>query len=181
VDNTVRPAHVRTRTIQELLCCLPPSPPGPIGGLAAEPGEDPVQAPPRAVAGSGELAGSTLRLSFTQPLLTATVTRDAFTVAALRSSGWAQLEISGVELDEPGTTVTLRLRSAPRTRPVRIVAHGTGSAPLLGAEGRPLSGADVDRRSVSSGEDAAVIVGTVVGTGQLAPSATATEIDTETE
>lgn len=147
VDNTVRPAHVRTRTIQELLC----------GPAQIEP-EEPTEEPPRTVAGSAELTGSSLRLSFTQPLMPATVTPRAFTVTALRSSGWAEVAVTRAELDEAGTAVTLRLGSAPRVRPVRAIAHGAGPTPLLGAGGRPLSGADVDRRTVSSGEDAALTI-----------------------
>ncbi|MGH3933452.1 MAG: hypothetical protein ACRDS1_00470 [Pseudonocardiaceae bacterium] len=148
VDNTVRPAHVRTRTIQELLC----------GPARIEP-EEPAGEPPRAVAGSAELTGSSLRLSFTQPLMPATVTPRAFTVTALRSTGWAEVAVTQAELDEAGTTVTLRLGSSPRVRPVRAVALGAGPTPLLGAGGRPLSGADVDRRTVSSGADAALTIG----------------------
>lgn len=200
VDNGIRPAHVRTRTVQELLaaCCgladgrpddgrpddgrldggdeagdggaddgAPDGSEGSRGG-----GSDP---PPRLVAGSGEATGSTLRLTFTGPLVPSTVDPDAFTVTALRASGWTAVEVAGAELDDAGTTATLRLGSAPRVRPLRVVARGAGPAPLLGTGGRPLSGVDVDGRTVSSGEDAALMV---TGDPESAP---APEPATETE
>lgn len=151
VDNTVRPSHVRTRTVQELVC--PPAHPDDGAG------SDPELGPPRAVAASGELTGSTLRLAFTRALAPASVTRDAFTVTVLRAAGWTPFEVTGAQADEAGTTVTVRLGSTPRARPVRVVAHGTGAAPLLGAEGRLLSGLDVDGHDVLGGEDAALVIG----------------------
>jgi hypothetical protein len=130
----------------------------------------PVEAPPeaeersRAAAGpprahSAELAGTNLRVTFTRPLLPATVTPDAFTVTALRTAGWSGVDVTRAEPDEAGTTVTLTLRSAPRVRPVRVVAAGAGPTPLLSTDGQPLSGTDADGRIVRSGEDAALLIG----------------------
>jgi hypothetical protein len=165
VDNGVRPAHVRTRTIQELLGCAagigaPPPDTRSVRsarGRAARRAE--TAGPPRAVAGSARLRGSSLRFRVTAPLDPATVTKAAFAVTTLRASGWATSKIDQAQLDDAGTTVTLRLASAPRSRPARVVARGAGPAPLVGTDGRPLSGADVDGRTVSSGEDAALMVG----------------------
>jgi hypothetical protein len=156
VDNAVRPAHVRTRTIQELLLTAPAGVPGaqPDAPTPADAAAD----PPRAA--SAELSGSTLTVRFTGPLLPATVTPDAFAVTALRSSGWAGVTVTAATLDDTGTAVDLRLRSAPRVRPVRVVARGAGPAPLLGADGQPLSGTDADGRTVRAGEDAALQIGT---------------------
>jgi hypothetical protein len=154
VDNSVRPAHVRTRTIQELLLCAPAGPPGSPGPESLAAAAD----PPRA--GAAELSGSTLTVRFTRPLLAATVASDAFTVTALRTSGWASVAVTGATLDDAGTTVSLRLRSAPRVRVVRVVAHGAGPRPLLGVDGSSLSGTEADGRTVHAGEDAALQIGT---------------------
>jgi hypothetical protein len=156
VDNTVRPAHVRTRTLQELAGFPVAAAPAPDALVAPE--EVEVDAPPRAVAGSARLAGRSLALAFTAPLQPATVAPEAFAVTVLRAAGWREVAVEAAELDEAGTTVTLRLASAPRARPVRALARGAGRAPLLGTDGRALSGADIDGRTVSSGEDAALMV-----------------------
>ena len=154
VDNAVRPAHVRTRTIQELLLCAPA---GALDARARSLGPAAAD-PPRAA--SAELSGSTLTVRFTAPLLPPTVTADAFAVTALRSSGWSGVDVTAATLDDAGTAVDLRLRSAPRVRPVRVVARGAGPAPLLGSDGQPLSGTDADGRTVRAGEDAALQIGT---------------------
>jgi hypothetical protein len=129
------------------------------------------------VASSGKLSGTALRLSFTRPLLRSTVARDAFTVTALRAAGWSAVEVVDAALDDAGTTVVVRLKSAPRARPLRVVASGAGPTPLLGTDGRPLSGTDVDRRTVSSGEDAALHIA-----DEPTPAADpAPDTDTDTE
>ncbi|MGW0229339.1 GerMN domain-containing protein [Actinopolymorpha singaporensis] len=146
VDNSVRPAHVRTRTIQELLLTTP----------AEAPGVGPVPEPARLRA--AELTADSLRVDFTQPLLPATVGPNAFTVTALGATGWDGVEVSDVLLDEAGTSVTLTLSSTPDVRPVRVVARGAGSTPLLGADGQPLSGNEADGRTVHAGEDGALLI-----------------------
>jgi hypothetical protein len=152
VDNSVRPAHVRTATIQELLLGEPAA----LASLrrtatrAAE--------PPRAA--GAELSGSHLNVTFTRPLLAATVGPAAFTVTALRATGWSAVAVTRAVPDADGTTVTLTLRSAPRTRPVRVVAAGAGPTPLLSVDGRPLSGTAADRWTTRSGADAALLIGT---------------------
>ncbi|GAA0460769.1 hypothetical protein Ade02nite_15130 [Paractinoplanes deccanensis] len=151
VDNAVRPAHVRTSALQELLFAQPAAPPQARTGAAPD-GE-----PPRAR--DAGLTGSRLRILFTRPLLAATVTPGAFTVTVLRADGWNRVAVTGAEADEDGTAVTLTLRSAPRTRPIRVVAAGAGPTPILGADGLPLSGAEADRAAVPSGADAALLIG----------------------
>jgi hypothetical protein len=167
VDNTVRPAHVRTSTVQEMVGCAaaaggglpPPDALAPGARRAGMPSPGDAGAPPQAVPDSADLRGSTLTLRVTAPLDPSTVTRAAFTVTTLRASGWAEIRVDRAELDEAGTTVTLRLAAAPRTRPVRVVAHGGGPMPLMGADGRPLAGAVGGRPPVSGGADAALMVG----------------------
>jgi hypothetical protein len=152
VDNAVRPAHVRTATIQELLFARTAPPPGPNPVMAA------TAEPPRAR--DAGLTGTHLRVTFTQPLNPATVSPEAFTVTALRATGWTTVAVTQAVPDADGTAVTLTLRAAPRVRPVRVVVSGAGPAPLLSTDGRPLSGAEADRVTVSSGADAALLIGT---------------------
>ncbi len=181
VDNQVRPSHVRTRAIQELLCHGRGSAAGAEGGAPEEPApeepepaepepdhpapeepapeepapEEPGGVAPQAV--SAELAGRELTVTFTQPLDDATVTAEAFRVGTLRSDGWAETEIRRAELDEAGTVVTLRLVGAPRVERVRVVATGSGISPLLGVDGLPLAGV-VGAPPVPGGSDAALMV-----------------------
>lgn len=152
VDNAVRPAHVGTATIQELLFARPAPPTALHTAMAAEPG------PPRAR--GAELTGTHLRVTFTRPLLASTVSPEAFTVTALRATGWNTVGVTSAEPDEDGTAVVLTLRAVPRVRPVRVVVSGAGPAPLLSAEGRPLSGTEADGTTVHSGADAALLIGT---------------------
>ena len=159
VDVLVRPAHVRTRTIQELLCGCgcggedsvdPGAPPGtPHGPPAAD--------PLRAVADSATLTGSQLTVGFTRPLNEPTVHRDAFAVAVLRADGWADVAVRRAEYDEADLTVTLSLGSSPRVRPVRVVVRGTGATPILAVDHTPLCGVTGDVL-VLSGADAALMI-----------------------
>lgn len=154
VDNQVRPSHVRTRTIQELLCHGHDPTAVPPGGSG---GGEPTEAAPQAIADSATMSGRTVALTFTRPLDEATVTADAFEVTVLRTDGWHSAQITGAELDDEGTTVTLRLSGAPQARPARVVASGAGARPLLGSDGRVLSGVQGDRQ-VAGGADAAVMI-----------------------
>ncbi|MDH3753796.1 MAG: hypothetical protein OEU32_07975, partial [Acidimicrobiia bacterium] len=167
VDNHVRPAHVRTRTIQELLCHAhglgpPAAGPGDAGdetdlGDASGPRDEFLVGAPRAIAGSAELHGSALLLTFTAPLNRATVNREAFEVCSLRADGWSPVDIDRADLDDSGTVVSLRLGSTPRVRPVRVVANGSGAAPVVGADGRPLVGV-TGEAGVAGGRDAALMI-----------------------
>jgi hypothetical protein len=145
VDPSVRPSHVRTRTIQELLC------------HATEPAGASTAAALQAVAGSATLAGDALGLVFTRPLKAQTVQPAAFAVTALGEGGWAAIEVVAAVLDGDGVTVTLTLAEATELRPVRVVARGTGSAPLLADVDTVLSGVTGDP-VVTSGGDAALMV-----------------------
>jgi hypothetical protein len=140
VDNTIRSAHVATRTIQELLC----------GGLtgAILPVASPTMAAevpatgPRIERDSVRLRARKLTLRSDGPLMAASVTPKAFAVAALTGDGWSSLRIDKAELSARDRTVTLSLRSAGDADVLRVIAHGTGLTPLLGRDGVPLAGAD---------------------------------------
>jgi hypothetical protein len=62
-----------------------------------------------------------------------------------------------VELDDSATTATLVLTGAPRSRPIRVIAHGAGGAPILAATGGVLSGVEGDP-VVRAGADAALMI-----------------------
>jgi Putative flagellar system-associated repeat len=145
VDNQVRPSHVRTTTVQELLC------------RGHEPARAAAGIGPRAVRGSATLDGDELQLSFTAPLEPTTVVASAFDVSVLTAAGWDQVGVTAAALDASGQTVTLTLVSSPPDRPARVVARGTGPEPLVGVDALPLSGIEGDP-VVPSGADAALMI-----------------------
>lgn len=143
VDNGVRPVHIPTSTIQELLC-------GP--ALAAAPAEaaappapaEPEDAGgPRIDGGSVEVDGEFIRFTVHGgPLMKASVDPRAFSVTAFDNrDGWVTAEIKAVEYDEGESRVTLELRDAPGGNLLRLIARGTGPCPLLGRNRIPLAGA----------------------------------------
>lgn len=150
VDNTIRPSHVRTRTIQELC--------GHAHGRGPTAPDQP--GPVRLVAASLRLHERTVTLRFTEPVDPATVSKRAFTASTLRDAGWTVVTVDDAVLDADAMTTTITLKTAPSGRLVRVIAHGTGATPILGVDGRPLAGLDVDARTSASGEDAAVTITT---------------------
>jgi hypothetical protein len=169
VDNHVRPSHVRTRTIQELLCPHGPVPiegDAPPGGEEGGPGgsEEGGGAPegggvggPPQILTDASIEGQTVTVRFTRPLASPTVAANAFAVSVLRTDGWHEVTVRTATLDDDGVTVRLGLTGAPRARPVRIVARGSGPTPLLGADRAPLSGV-VGDPPVAHGSDGAVMI-----------------------
>lgn len=162
VDPSVRRAHVATSTIQELNL-VPPAAgaAGPTPDPAPDPAPDPDPAPagggPRFDRAKAALDGKTISLQATQPLDRATVRADAFSVTYLDDDGWAPIEIEVSPDKESADAVTLVLAAAPPAgaRRLRLVARGTGPAPILGAGGEPLAGASDDPRpgGVHDGND----------------------------
>ncbi|MFN0122733.1 MAG: hypothetical protein ACKV2V_19720 [Blastocatellia bacterium] len=143
VDVTVRPAHVATSTIQELLC----------GGLAccgdtAPP--PPETAGPRAV--SLQLDDNRAVLTFDQPLHASSVKPAAFSVTVFTpAGGWGEHTVQDVFYDattDPARpTALLKTDPALPTPPaglLRVIARGTGPMPLLGVNNLPLAGGITD-------------------------------------
>lgn len=174
VDNRVRPSHVRTRTIQELLCGhhgaagapAPPPPPDDGGGAGEADLPPDADVPTEGAATEGAapqavdaaaISGRTITIPLTRPLDPATVATDAVSVTVLRADGWTDAEVSRASVSDDGRTLELRLSGAPRSRPIRIVAHGAGPRPLLGVDGRPLSGLS-GSAVVPGGVDAALMI-----------------------
>lgn len=143
VDVTVRPSHVATSTIQELLCgplfagTLPAAfaPPGPLGGGGLGPRVGPLG--PKVV--EATLSPKLLTLRFDRPIARASLTVDAFSVTSYGiKDGWAVVELKKVVPQSDGS-VHVELKESPHAAVVRVLARGTGPAPLLGqGDLRPL-------------------------------------------
>ncbi len=156
VETAVRPSHVATSTIQELLC-------GPLFGAAAAPAPAPADGPapvsPAADAPAGEAAaappdaggprvdpasvvlkGETITFQVSSPLSAASVEASSFVVAAYdRRDGWSTVDVKGASVKDD--RVTVDLTTAPGGNLVRLIARGTGDSPLLGTNLVPLAGA----------------------------------------
>ncbi len=136
VDYAPRPAHIATRTIQELaaaafFCC--PSPPAP----AAD--------GPRADPASVVLADQILSFQVDSDLQPASVAPEAFSVSVFDAeTGWQSIAIASAAFDPADKTVTLGLADPLAGEAWRLVAQGTGPHPLLGTDLKPLAGAAGD-------------------------------------
>jgi hypothetical protein len=147
VDPTVRPAHVATSTIQELLAGRPAAggEGGGGGGEAPapdEPGRD--AGGPRIDRDSVEVKGERVEMVASPRVSPGSLSVDAFSVMNYdRNDGWHELEIVApphLDEDDP-SRIVLHLKNAGRGSVVRVIARGTGPRPLLGLRGVPLAGA----------------------------------------
>jgi hypothetical protein len=133
VDVTVRPSHVATRTIQELLA-------GPIA---------PVGGPQGADAGGPRLVEETLcrhersiTFSTDKPLDPPSVDEEAFSVTEYSGDGgWASYDLKAAvdKHDHCAVTVSFREKPGPIGR-LRLIVRGTGPKPLLGTSHIPFAG-----------------------------------------
>jgi hypothetical protein len=134
IDRTVRPSHVATSTIEELLC----------GPTFQNNPPTPAAVGPNVTTGSVAAASgsTTITLTTTSPLQQGSVAPQAFSVTFLDSAGvtaWKDLG-PGAKWDGPSSTVTLTLTTAPGKGLLRLIARGTGAAPLVGTNSIPLGG-----------------------------------------
>jgi hypothetical protein len=135
VDSSVRPAHVATTTIQDLLC-------GRFGASSGA-GAGAADAGPRVDPDSVNLLTSkAIQFRVDKDLLDVSVKPEAFSVSWFTAeSGW---QISTVPIASYGggetKTVNLELDSDISGR-VRLIVFGTGPTPLLGTDLAPLAGA----------------------------------------
>lgn len=138
VDTSVRPSHVATTTIQDLLC----------GSLLAVPetkteteteGDTGPRIDPARVIFSNSKA---IMFTVDKELLDASVKPAAFSVTWFDpAQGWQRSNVMNASYGGGETgTVSLDLDSAVRGR-VRLIVFGTGATPLLGADLVPLAGA----------------------------------------
>ena len=129
---TVRRSHIATATIQELLC-------GPLFGPGAAPVPPIPPAPTGPTVRSAALEEQIIVLVPSRALAPPSLTRAAFEVGDYSdTAGWTPLGIAAVAA-QGDDTVRIELADAPAGKLVRLVARGTGPAPLLAADDlRPL-------------------------------------------
>ena len=133
VDTSVRPAHVATTTIQDLLC-------GPIFGATEPPASDDVgpQVDPESVKFPD---AQSIEFTVNKALQVDSVKPAAFSVTWFDSaSGWQSVNVGASSHDAVTKTVKLTLESNIGGR-VRLIGFGTGPTPLLGDDLLPLAGA----------------------------------------
>src|SRR2546421_184345 len=135
VDNSVRPSHVATTTIQDLLCGPLFDANGPEPSPVPEAGDGPRVVPDSVVL----LTDRAIEFRVDKGLLDASVKPAAFSVTWLdpdkdADRGWRRAHIQSAAYGGDETkTVNLELRSAVSGH-VRLIVYGTGPAPVLGAD-----------------------------------------------
>ncbi len=130
VDISARASHVATSTIQELLC-------GRLGAAA------PVSSGGAHI-DSVTVDGTVITLRADAPLLPASVAAHALTISMFDdATGWSGAAIAKVDYHEPAQSIVVVLEKAPEGL-LRVIARGTGIAPLLDADHKPLAGAPGD-------------------------------------
>ena len=130
IDTSVRPSHVATTTIQDLLC-------GPVFAASALSELGPQAEPDSVVFPTDD----SIEFNVNKDLQQASVKPVAFSVAWFDStSGWQGVTVDTVSYDSAAKKVTLKLGSKLGGR-VRLIAAGTGPTPLLGVDLIPLAGA----------------------------------------
>lgn len=134
-DITIRPSHVATSTIQELLC-------GPLFRDVAGSG---AAAGPRVLPESVTIADKTIEFQVDQDLQVQSVKKTAFSVTVFdEATGWQDFALAGDPTFAAGppkkVTVTLT-RKLPAGARVRLIARGSGPEPILNTSFEPLEGA----------------------------------------
>jgi hypothetical protein len=126
VDITVRPAHLATRTIQELLvplCCAS--------------GQDGIELASGPKVTEVLLDAGAITLTLDRALESATVEASAFSVTRFDSdTGWTPVNVldASVSTSSDLDVVVSLQDSLPADSLVRLIARGTGRTPLLGAD-----------------------------------------------
>jgi hypothetical protein len=138
-DVTVRPSHIATATIQELLC-------GPLfvaGGGAATPTTtvpgrvlaDVARAPARVgpAVTAATLSSKSISLTVSREIAKASLDPEAFSVTTFDDDdGWAEVNVKAVSTQANGT-IKIDLKETPAGAYVRLIARGTGPTPLISA------------------------------------------------
>lgn len=132
VRNQVRPSHVSTRAIQELLCAsLMRSGAGFVDAAG-----------PRIDRTTVTISGTQVSFKVDRDLHLASVQPIAFAVSSFDvTTGWQTATIDTVAYDTTTKIATLTLDAALGGKLQRVIAYGTGVTPLLGADFIPLAGA----------------------------------------
>lgn len=140
VDNSVRPSHVATTTIQDLLC-------GPAFGTLASSAAD---TGPRVDRDSIMfLTDKSIQFSVDKELQNSSVQTAAFSVSTFDAAqGWQVIKVNEAKYSgDEAKTVDLSL-DGTLSGLVRLIVFGTGPTPLLGTDLAPLEGGNdfVDMR-----------------------------------
>jgi hypothetical protein len=127
---TVRPSHIATATIQELLC-------GPlftnVAGPAAAPPLSPA-APTGPTVTSAHLAARSVRFTTSRPIAAATLKPAAFAVTGYsESDGWSEIAVRAIT-PQNGSSIRIDFTESPAGNYVRLIIRGTGPTPLLAAD-----------------------------------------------
>jgi len=126
---TIRPSHIATATIQELLC-------GPIlaGAAAGPPPPPPPPAPTGPTISDAQLAAKSITFKTSRPIAQSTLSPDAVSVTDYDDAdGWSNLDIKAVSVAGDGS-IKIDLKEAPAGSLVRLIISGTGPRPLLAAD-----------------------------------------------
>jgi hypothetical protein len=154
----VRPSHVATATIQELLCgplfAMRSGPSRdetgghqPPGGESPEPDSDAdamlMDAGGPRVESISIASARRINVTATKGLDVKSVGPEQFSVTTYTSDdGWSTLDIGSTKLDSTATKVAVNLKeSMTPSQIVRFIARGTGPQPILGTDLIPLAGA----------------------------------------
>lgn len=120
---TVRPSHVATATIQELLC-------GPVLAGAA----NPPAAPTGPTVSDPQLSAQSITFKTSRAIAASTLDPKAFSVSDYSdSNGWSNIDIKAVSVAQDGSML-VELKEAPSGSLVRFIIKGTGPTPLLAAD-----------------------------------------------
>ena len=132
VDVTVRPSHIATATIQELLC----------GPLFSQVGTSSSASGPRVLPATVQITDTGITFQLDKDLQAQTVTSDAFSVTTFTDAdGWKEITFSAtLSSGPPQLNLQLNTPLAAGIL-VRFIAKGTGPKPLLGTNLAPLAGA----------------------------------------
>lgn len=132
VDVTVRPSHIATATIQELLC----------GPLFKNVGSCSTAAGPRVLPATVQITDCDINFQLDKDLHAQSVTTDAFSVTTFTAAaGWQDVTFTPTLASGP-PSVNLKLNTPLAAGMlVRFIAKGTGPRPLLGTNLAPLAGA----------------------------------------
>jgi hypothetical protein len=132
VDVTVRPSHIATATLQELLC----------GPLFRNVGTSSTAAGPRVLPATVQITASDINFQLDKDLHVQSVSTDAFSITTFtNAAGWQDVAFTATLASGP-PSVNLQLNTPLAAGMlVRFIAKGTGPKPLLGANLAPLAGA----------------------------------------
>ena len=142
-DNTIRPVHIPTSTIQELLCGpMVTAVAGDADDVPAPPAPDDDAGGPRIDPESVRIIGEFIQLNVEGgAMMKASVDARGISVTAFDTrDGWVTADIKKVKYTAPTGQIEVELRDAPGGNLVRLIVKGTGAYPFLGRNRIPLAG-----------------------------------------